>query len=189
MGASGGIIILWNSTIFHGNLLEVHKSTIRINFTSTHNNVSWTIVTVYGPCRGLDRDIFVRWLYDIDIPSHEYWLIVGDFNFIRSVDNRNKPGADMNDIFIFNEIISHLSLVELPLKGRALTWSNIQDQPLLEQLDCFFTSPNWTLLFPNNMVFPLSKSTSDHVPCVINISTSIPKAKIFRFIVKFQDYS
>ena len=123
----------------------------------------------------------MRWLYDIDIPSHEYWLIVGDFNFIRSVDNRNKPGADMNDIFIFNEIISHLSLVELPLKGRAFTWSNMQDQPLLEQLDWFSTSPSWTLLFPNTMVFPLSKSTSDHVPCVINISTSIPKAKIFRF--------
>ena len=31
------------------------------------------------------------------------------------------------------------------------------------------------------MVFPLAKPTSDHVPCVVSISTNIPKAKIFRF--------
>ena len=31
------------------------------------------------------------------------------------------------------------------------------------------------------MVLPLAKSSSDHVPCVVNISTSIPKANIFRF--------
>jgi hypothetical protein len=51
------------------------------------------------------------------------------------VDNRNKPGADMNGIFLFNSIISHLGLIELPLKGRAFTWSNMQDSPLLQQID------------------------------------------------------
>lgn len=44
----------------------------------------------------------------------------------------------MNDIFLFNAMISDLSLVELPLKGRAFTWSNMQRSPLLEQLDWFF---------------------------------------------------
>jgi hypothetical protein len=106
---------------------------------------------------------------------------MGDFNFIRSVDNRNKPGADMNDIFLFNSIISHLGLVELPLKGRAFTWSNMQDSPLLQQIDWFFTSCQWSLSFPNTEVLPLAKSTSDHVPCVVKIATAIPKAKIFRF--------
>ena len=87
----------------------------------------------------------------------------------------------MNDIFIFNEIISYLGLVELPLKGRSFTWSNMQGQPSLEQLDWFFTSCEWTLKYPNTMVHPLAKPTSDHVPCVVSISTSIPKAQVFRF--------
>jgi hypothetical protein len=138
-------------------------------------------VNVYGPCSGPDRDDFVGWLYDLQIPSLENWLLVGDFNFMRSVDNRNKPGADMNDIFLFNSIISHLGLIELPLKGRNFTWSNMQTNPLLEQLDWFFTTCQWTLKYPNTLVFPLAKSTSDHVPCVVSISTVIPKAKIFRF--------
>jgi hypothetical protein len=62
-------------------------------------------------------------------------LFLGDFNFKRSEENRNKPGGDVNDMFLFNEIIGHLGLHELPLKGTRFTWSNMQAQPLLEQLD------------------------------------------------------
>jgi hypothetical protein len=109
------------------------------------------------------------------------WLLIGDFNFIRSEENRNKPGGDVNDMFLFNEIIGHLGLLELPLKGRKFTWSNMQSQPLLEQLDWFFTSAEWISSFPNTTVMPLANTASDHVPCVINIDTVIPKASIFRF--------
>jgi hypothetical protein len=38
-------------------------------------------------------------------------------------------------MLLFNRIISQLDLVEIPLKGRAFTWSNMQDNPLLEKLD------------------------------------------------------
>ena len=41
----------------------------------------------------------------------------------------------MNDILLFNDIIRAQALIELPLKGRSYTWSNMQDDPLLEQLD------------------------------------------------------
>jgi hypothetical protein len=78
---------------------------------------------------------------------------------MRSIENRNKPGADMNDIFLFNEIISHLGLIELALKGRSFTWSNMQDSPLLQQIDWFFTSCQWTLTFPDTVAQPLAKNT------------------------------
>jgi hypothetical protein len=39
----------------------------------------------------------------------------------------------------FNEIISFLGIIELPIKGHAFTWSNMQTNPLLEQIDWFFT--------------------------------------------------
>ena len=57
----------------------------------------------------------------------------------------------------------------------------MQNDPLLEQLDWFFTSFNWTLSFPNSLVLPMAKITSDHIPCKISIGTAIPKANIFRF--------
>jgi hypothetical protein len=69
-------------------------------------------------------------------------VILGDFNFIRAQDNRNKPVGGIDDMFLFDEIIGHLSLLELPLKGRSYTWSNMQRDPLLEQLDLFITRSN-----------------------------------------------
>src|SRR4051812_15771519 len=97
------------------------------------------------------------------------------------MDNKNIPGGDVNDMFIFNEIIGHLGLLELPLKGTRFTLSNMQDDPLLEQLDWFFTSSNWISVYPASQVLPLAKTASDHVPYVVIINTSIPKANIFRF--------
>jgi endonuclease/exonuclease/phosphatase family metal-dependent hydrolase len=152
-----------------------------IDFSSMHTNVSWTLVNVYGPCKGVERDNFVSWLYNLQIPPSQNWLLLGDFNFIRTSRNRNKPGGNINDMFIFNEIIGHLNLIELPLTGRSFTWSNMQNDPLMEQLDWFFTTTNWTIEFLNTLVLPLAKLASDRIPCVVDIDTIIPKAKIFRF--------
>jgi hypothetical protein len=57
----------------------------------------------------------------------------------------------------------------------------MQEDPLLEQLDWFFTSLHWTTFFPSTIDTTQGKPTSDHVPCVINIKTSIPASKVFRF--------
>jgi hypothetical protein len=38
----------------------------------------------------------------------------------------------MQDISTFNGIVGNLGLQEVPLKGRAYTWSNMQQEPLLE---------------------------------------------------------
>jgi hypothetical protein len=181
VGASGGIIVIWNSSVFTGMLVQSVKYGVQVKFTFVHNNESWNFICVYGPCQREERDNFASWHYNIHIPAEENWIILGDFNFVRSQDNRNRPGGDINDMFLFNEIIGHLGLLELPIKGRAYTWSNMQKEPLLEQLDWFFTSANWITDYPNTMVFPLAKIGSDHVPCVLNVDTNIPKASLFRF--------
>ena len=108
-------------------------------------------------------------------------FFLGDFNFYRSLENKNSSGGNLNDTLIFNDAIRYLGLIELPLKGRTYTWSNIQADPLLEQLDWFFTSPNWTLDYPNTEVLPMAKITSDHIPCRISVSTKIPRENIFIF--------
>jgi hypothetical protein len=57
----------------------------------------------------------------------------------------------------------------------------MQDTPLLEQIDWFFTSVAWTAQYPCTLVLPLARITSDHLPCKVQIGTNIPKANIFRF--------
>ena len=89
--------------------------------------------------------------------------------------------GDHLEMYLFNEAMSALGLVELPLKGRRYTWSNKQFPPLLECLDWFFTSPSWTITYPNTYATSLVMETSYHSPCTISISTVIPKKSIFIF--------
>ena len=166
MGAFGGLIIIWNSSLFSGMAMHCQPFGLSVHFTSKQAAYSWTLVNIYGPCQGELRQDFVNWLYGLNIPDGEDWLIVGDFNFIRSPDNRNKPGGNCDDMLTFNDIIRAHNLTELPLKGRSFTWSNMQLDPLLEQLDWFFTSLHWTSAYPATEVKPLGKPTSDHTPCV-----------------------
>ena len=112
------------------------------------------MVNVYGPCQGETRVDYTTWLLNLHIPHNEDWLLVGDFNYIRSPNNRNKPGGNINDMITFNDFIRTQGLIELPLKGRSYTWSNMQEDPLLEQLDWFFTSNNWTTSYLNTTVKP-----------------------------------
>jgi endonuclease/exonuclease/phosphatase family metal-dependent hydrolase len=154
---------------------EKHPFAIRLTFTSAINSISWNLVVVYGHCRQPDRDEFVNCLYNLDLDEEDLWLFMGDFNFYRYAENRNRSGGNFNDLLVFNNIISHQGLVEIPIKGRSFTWSNMQSSPLLEQLDWVFTSPSSTSQFPLTVVIPLAKTTSDHLPCKIQIGTNIPR--------------
>lgn len=88
------------------------------------------------------------WFYDLQISNDENWVLMGDFNFMRSCENRNRPGGNAEDMRLFNDIIRVLELIEIPIKGMNFTWSNMQDSPLLEQLDWVFTSSSWTDIYP-----------------------------------------
>ena len=79
----------------------------------------------------------------------------------------------------FNRFISHHDLIDIPLKGRSFTWSNMQADPLLEKLDWVFTSASWTALFPITLASPLAKLSSDHVPLKVQVGIHVPKAQIF----------
>ena len=40
--------------------------------------------------------------------------------------NSKGDGVNYNGMFIFKKIISHLGMIEPPIKGRTYTWSNMQ---------------------------------------------------------------
>ena len=140
MGASGGILVVWNSSCFVGQVVDKQQFGITITFSLTDNSNTWHLTSVYGLCTEPNRSELINWFQSHNIADTDNWIFLGDFNFYRSLQNRNRPGGNLADTLIFNDAIGHLELVELQLKGRAFTWSNMHNEPLLEQLDWFFTS-------------------------------------------------
>lgn len=92
-GASGGLITIWNGSTFDGTVCLSDIFALRVSFTSKISGNVWTLYNIYGPCQGTDRLLFTNWLYDLVIPDSEDWLLVGDYNFIQSSENRNKAGG------------------------------------------------------------------------------------------------
>ena len=76
------------------------------------------LTCVYGPNTAEGKELFLNWLKEIEIPNNVDWILLGDFNLIRRHGNRNKPGGNMAEKLLFNEIISLLGLNEIPLLGR-----------------------------------------------------------------------
>jgi hypothetical protein len=106
-GASGGLLTLWISSQFSGQVLLGESFGLAVTFTSLISSDNFVVTNVYGPCEGFARQNVVAWLFSLNISQDDLWLILGDFNFYRFVENRNHDGANMTDIAMFNEIISY----------------------------------------------------------------------------------
>jgi hypothetical protein len=152
-----------------------------VEFTCKTSGEIWILTNIYAPCTPEGKLAFLNWFKHIDMPDEVKWLVVGDFNLIRSPENRNKEEGNLVEMLAFNNAISNLRLVELPLRGCKYTWTNKQSNPLLERLDWFFTSNSWTTLMPNTFSTGLVRDNSDHTPCMITASTSTPRPQVFRF--------
>lgn len=89
LGASGGILVLWNSAVFLGTVVDKQRFGMTVNFSSAHNNDDWKLTTVYGPCEEPAHTEFINWFRSHSFDYSENWIFLGDFNFYRSLSNQN----------------------------------------------------------------------------------------------------
>jgi hypothetical protein len=52
------------------------------------------------------RDKFASWLHNFQILVGTNWLLLGDLNFIRSEEDRNKRGRDLNVMFLYDKLLT-----------------------------------------------------------------------------------
>jgi hypothetical protein len=135
VGALGGLFTNWNDNLFEGVLHCINSYSVTMKLTSRLFGQSIHVTNGYGPLVPNEKAGFISWLYNLEISSFEDGIILGDFNLIRSPKNRNCPGGSISEMALFNDVILHLDLAEIGFQNRAYTWSNMQDNALLEKLD------------------------------------------------------
>ena len=90
------------------------------------------------------------------------------------------PAMDLIETLLFNGSMIYSSMqrktgcwlvistsIELSHRNRDVGW-------------IFLPLPTGLVIFPNTLL-PMARLTPDHIPCKVQIGTSIPKAQIFRF--------
>jgi hypothetical protein len=108
-------------------------------------------------------------------------VIGGDFNIIRSVEDKNKPCNLPRWSHTFNFIIEISGLKEVKLIGRKYTWANNLPDPTFEKLDRVLVSVEWDLVYPVAVVTGKNRNVSDHVPLMLNNGSPPPHCNSFRY--------
>ena len=70
-----------------------NKFSLSVKFICNTSNQSWILTNIYGPSNQEDKAEFIQYFSNIEMPREVDWIVVGDFNFMRSPSDRNKPGG------------------------------------------------------------------------------------------------
>jgi exonuclease III len=181
VGASGGLISAWDQKVFSLKLSIPSRHILSLDLSLHADGSVLHFTNVYAPCDHSEKASFLRDLATHDPGDATPWIIAGDFNLTRDPLDRNNDNFSPANASLFNDCINDLALIELPLRDRQFTWSNRREIPTLIRLERIFINNSWNALFPSSSLASLTRDTSDHVPLVASISTSIPKRGSFRY--------
>lgn len=190
---NGRIIVTWDPSIVHVSVLGSSSQAIHCNVQSLSGDVQFLATVVYGSNFYCERNELWQSLTSWRSPTP--WIILGDFNAIRS--QSDKMGGDchwpphMED---FNKCISHNDLDDLKYSGCHYTWSNKQASShfVSTKIDRALVNEHWMRTFPCSSAHFLAPGISDHSPIVVSMILDTKKIKkpfkFFNFLADHPDF-
>ncbi|GKU90664.1 hypothetical protein SLEP1_g4631 [Rubroshorea leprosula] len=159
LGASGGLIIIWNRAVLQKVSVFEGEGYIGIQGLWGADALPCFLCNVYSPC-DLERKRSVwRELEQMIRKNKGCWCLGGDFNAIRSLQERKGGKSARIEVKEFEQFIVNNSLTDLPLLGRKYTWYQ-QNGQCMSRLD---------------------RSLSDHCPILVKNETRNWGPKPFKF--------
>jgi exonuclease III len=154
-GSRGGILTAWDPNALTLDHHAVHNSfCLSTSFTSAFSEHNFSVMNVYAPSDHRYSYLFLSSLSDFAPSFHGPWALAGDFNLIRSRQDKNTAISNSALVSAFNDKINEIGLLEIPLSGSRYTWTNKRDVPTLARLDslsqqCFrlclsLCQPSWS---------------------------------------------
>ncbi|KAJ9564376.1 hypothetical protein OSB04_000342 [Centaurea solstitialis] len=170
-GNSSGLLTVWDCNLFKMNKSVKHDGFIAVHGVWRGNNAKVGIINVYAPQRAIEKNL----LWD-DIKrellrtSDVAWIVCGDFNEVRSAEERKGSKFDSRGANCFNDFIVAANLTDLRLGGRKFTWMNA-DCTKLSKLDRFLVNSDFNSLWPEANALALPRVFSDHCPILLETRT------------------
>ncbi|XP_022006789.1 uncharacterized protein LOC110905205 [Helianthus annuus] len=121
-GRSGGLLSIWNPSLFKKNMEIVDQNFILVKGELMGENTELVVVNIYAPSSGTERRQVWDKLLDLRDSTLGMWLIIGDFNEVRVPEDRWNSNFDGNNAQHFNNFISTAGLLEYPMSGRKFTF-------------------------------------------------------------------
>ena len=107
-GASGGIFIAASERFFKLLPMQITEHTVSGRITMLEENISWRITGVYGPQTDPEKIVIMQEISDLKHHMDEQWLLLGDFNLIYRVEDKNNQRVNINMLNRFRDTIDNL---------------------------------------------------------------------------------
>ena len=181
-GKSGSILLGVNIDHLEVEDHEIRFFSIRATIRDRRSNFRWNFVTVYGPAHHDSSPIFLDKLDSLCSNSTLPILLGGDFNLIRSCDEKNFEHYNIPLMRNFNSFIGAHQLREVSRRGAKSTWTNKQLSPTMVTLDRFLMSDSWDNRFPLTFAWSPVRIGSDHSPIILDTGEQgAPRPRYFYF--------
>ena len=180
-GRSGGILLgVKDSLEVEGH--EIMNFCIWANIRDRLSNFRWSLVIVYGLAYHDLSAVFLDELDSLCASASLPLLIGGDFNLIRSCEEKNSANYNFPVIRDFNNFIGKYQLREVARSGGKYTWTNKQLSLTLVTLDRFLMSDGWESKFPLTNAWSPTRVGSDHSPIILDSrEQGAPRPRYFFF--------
>lgn len=140
VGASGGVLLIWNEEVVLCHETKVDKFSVSILAALKGENQRWVVTGVYGPPGGAHLEDCLVELGRVRDRWEVPWCVGGDFNKVLFMDERNRASRRTRGMDMFCDFVDQCKLINLPILRTRFTWSNFQDSPALSKLGHFLIS-------------------------------------------------
>jgi hypothetical protein len=169
LGHSSGIHLGVKEDTFEVEDMDHGEFFVSMALTHRHSNLSWEVIIVYGPT---DHSRSPAFLAELKLKVDRCTTpvaVAGDFNLIRSPDDRSSVNIDVPRMQMFNDCIADLALREIARVGARYTWSNNRVDPIRSVLDRVFVLVEWEMSFPLCSLRTVTRIGSDHSPLLLSM--------------------
>ncbi|KAM0065492.1 putative RNA-directed DNA polymerase [Helianthus debilis subsp. tardiflorus] len=167
VGMSGGLLSLWNPAVFNkvGVVRNRNYLVVSGNLVATGELVN--VINVYAQNDPIARRGLWEELKTVKDSHPGLWILLGDFNDVRSpAERRNSEFVAINAEF-FNQFIADADLSEYTMGGRQFTYRSDNGQKL-SKLDRFLVCREFMNTWPGAAFLALSSAVSDHSPILLS---------------------
>lgn len=179
IGSRGGILLAWSES--YKSLQSIIK-TYSAMVILERDNFQFMITSVYGPQRDAEKIIFLNEIRQLRNTNNLPWIVMGDFNMIRTHTDTTSANPNVGIMLQFNNFIQDMDFFDIPLTGRAYTWSNGRPAPTFSKLDRVLVSAQWNLMGASYSLMDAPQTVSDHTPMIMNIRPhGRPPKRTFKF--------
>ncbi|GKA81473.1 RNA-directed DNA polymerase, eukaryota, partial [Tanacetum coccineum] len=166
LGNSGGIICVWEATIFKKDNVTISDNFIAIYGTWLPNRVKILFIVVYAPQQPSSKIMLWDYISGLISCWNGEVIVMGDFNEVRTCNERRGSCFNPYSSRRFDDFIKYSGLVDIRLEGYTYTWSH-PSASKMSKLDRFLISDGIFNSFPLITATCLDRHLSDHRPIIL----------------------